>query len=60
MDLAGGCAKPGNADTPKMQDMKKLFESVQITANGPIVVITLQGPVDSVGGFNKGGGFGGL
>jgi hypothetical protein len=56
MEMAGGLARGGNAEAKKMQDMKRMFETVQITTNGPTVIITFTGPVESVEGFNKGAG----
>jgi hypothetical protein len=60
MEMAGGFAKGGNAEVKKMQDMKKVLDSVQITTSGATVIITLTGPIDLVEGFSRGGGFGGF
>jgi hypothetical protein len=39
-----------------MQGTKKMFETMKITTNGSMVVITMTGPIEALDSFGKGGG----
>jgi hypothetical protein len=52
--------KGGNPAASKMEGTKKMFESLKVTSSGSVVTITMTGPIDSMEGFGKGGGFGGM
>jgi hypothetical protein len=49
---------PANPGQQKMQDTKKMFDTMKVTTNGSTVVITMTGPIDALDSFGKGGGFG--
>ncbi|HJZ94326.1 MAG TPA: hypothetical protein VKE40_25910 [Gemmataceae bacterium] len=56
MDMGAALGK--GAQDKKMQDMKRMFESLKVSQSGSTVTITMTGPVDALEGMGRGGGMG--
>ena len=59
-DMEKLLGKGPNPAARKMQDAKKMFDTLAVAATGPSVVITATLTVDSLESFGKAGGLGGL